>query len=257
MSGTGLVISDMEKLTFRTLSADEIECRPATIKDGKAVILLYIDSRAVVRLLNETVGAMNWTMDFEEVNGQLVGKLGIWDKEKSIWVYKCDTGSESNIEAQKGLFSDCYKRCLSRWGVDELYTAPRIVIDDDGYGCSGYRVSQIEYNDSREIISLVIVNRFGKEAYRYSQATIQPAPAKPQNRPVAETEDLDWTPEPTKDNLTILRNFCKEKMKVEPEWKEDIIRFGKFYSEKLGKGWNGQFKVDTLYGNWCSKRKAA
>lgn len=82
-------------------------------------------------------------------------------------------------------------------------------------------------------------------------------PAKPQNRPVAEPEDLDWTPDPPKDNLTILRDFCKEKMKVEPEWKEDIIRFGQFYSEKLNKGWNGQFKVDTLYGNWCSKRKAA
>lgn len=247
----------MKDIKFRLLRADEIEVRPITIKDSKATMLLYITSRAVVRLLNETLGATNWCMEFEDVNGQLVGKLGIWDEDKNMFVYKCDTGSESNIEASKGLFSDCYKRCLSRWGVDELYSAPRIVIDDDGYGCSGYKVSKIEYNDSREIINLVIVNRFGKEAYRYSQATIQPAPVKPRNRPVAEPEDLDWTPDHPKDNLTILREFCKEKIKVEPEWKQDIIRFGQFYSDKLNKGWNGQFMVDTLYANWCTKRKAA
>lgn len=224
--------------------ADEVEVRPAMIKDGKATMLLYIDSRAVVRLLNETVGPMNWTMEFEEVNGQLVGKLGIWDEVKSMWIYKCDTGSESNIEAAKGLFSDCYKRCLSRWGVDELYSAPKIVIPDDGYGNSGYRVSEISYNDNREIVSLVITNRFGKVAYSF--------PETAQNKPVEKAK----VQESAADYLDTLRAFCRARMTEEPEWREDIKKFGSWYADRLD-NWSGNFNVEQLYTNWCAKRKKA
>ena len=89
----------MENIIFRTLRADEIEVRPSHIKDGKANLLLYIDSRAVVSLLNETVGNLNWQSKFYEAKGQLIGEIGIYDKEKEMWIWKGDTGSESNIEA--------------------------------------------------------------------------------------------------------------------------------------------------------------
>ena len=46
----------MRDIIFRTLRADEIEVRPSHVKEGKANMLLYIDSRAVVSLLNETIG---------------------------------------------------------------------------------------------------------------------------------------------------------------------------------------------------------
>lgn len=52
----------------------------------------------------------------------------------------------------------------------------------------------------------------------------------------------------------MLRDFCKAKIKEEPEWKDDIIKFGKFYSEKLNNGWKGGFFIDNLYKNWVSKR---
>ena len=95
----------MKNLEFRTLRADEIEVRPQSVKNGKATMLLYIDSRAVVSLLNETVGNMNWTSEFYEANGQMIGKISIYDEDRDIWVSKSDTGSESNIEAEKGLVS--------------------------------------------------------------------------------------------------------------------------------------------------------
>ena len=56
----------MKNKELRLLRADEIEVRPSHIKDGKANLLLYIDSRAVVALLNETVGNMNWQSKFYE-----------------------------------------------------------------------------------------------------------------------------------------------------------------------------------------------
>ena len=227
----------MQDIKFRTLRADEIECRPAAIKDGKVTILLYIDSRAVVRLLNETLGPTNWCMEFEEVKGQLVGKLGIWDEDKGVFVYKSDTGSESNIEATKGLFSDCYKRCLSRWGVDELYTAPRIVIADDGYNCSGYKVSKIAYNDNREIVELHIVNRFGKPVFDWGGEKVSaPAPKESGNK------------------VEELRAFCTMK-KQEGVNRNELKRFFEWYVGKAEK-WNGPFNVQSLWDKWVEKAAA-
>lgn len=183
----------MQPLKFRTLRADEIEVRPARIdkQTGKATMLLYMDSRAATNLLDETVGAMNWEMLFETetATNLTIGRLGIWDEDKGRFVYKSDTGSESNIEAEKGKVSDIYKRCLSRWGVNELYSAPKIEIPDDGYKCSGYKVSQIAYDDKRQITSLTLVNRFGKPVFTFNNGkteTQQAASDKPKTEPKQE-----------------------------------------------------------------------
>ena len=228
----------MEEIKFRTLRSDEIECRPAMVKDGKATMLLYIDSRAVVRLLNETVGQTNWCMEFEDVNGQLVGKMGIWDEEKNMFVYKSDTGSESNIEKTKGLFSDCYKRCLSRWGVDELYTAPRIVVEDDKYGNTGYKVSRIEYNENREIIALDIVNRFGKTMFSWKDDAYV-------NKPMPTPTQKD------NGNLAALIKFCSElKPMLDEEGFQELKEFYTYWGvtnrDKLD-NWEGVFKPNLLW----------
>ncbi|MBR1962290.1 MAG: hypothetical protein IKA26_04970 [Alistipes sp.] len=168
---------------FRTLRADEIEVRVQSVKNGKARHLLYINSRAVTNLLDETVGSFNWVSEFYEVCGRTICRIGIWDKEKEQFIYKSDTGSESNVEGDKGLISDCYKRCLSRWGVTELYTSPKIEMPDDGFGNGGYSVSEVTINEQRQITHLVLVNRFGKEVFRWDkgeQQTRKTAPTKPQ-----------------------------------------------------------------------------
>lgn len=157
-----------KNISLRTLKADEIEVRVQQIKDGEAIMLLYIDSRAATELLDETFGNMNWTSEFYDVNGKTFCKIGVYDEERKIWIWKSDVGTESNIEAEKGMVSDAYKRVLTRFGVTELYSAPRIKIPDDGYKCSGYKVSEIQYDDRRRITHLVIVNKIGKEAFRWS-----------------------------------------------------------------------------------------
>lgn len=233
----------MKKINFRNLRPDDIDVRPATIKDGRATLLCYIDSRSVVELLDDAVGAYNWNMEFEKVGDQIVGKLGIWDDDKQTWVVKSDTGSESNIEAGKGLFSDCYKRCIARWGLQDLYTVPRIVVDDDGYGCH-FKVGEILWNDKRECIRITLVNKFGKVMYRWNKGD---ETAKNENR-------IQMTAH--KDNLTILRDFCKERIAEEPEWKEDIIRFGKFYAPRV-ENWDRTLMVDKLYSSWVGNRRTA
>lgn len=150
----------MEK--FRMLKASEIEVRFGNkIKDtNNATILLYIDSRAVTKLLDETLGPTNWQTEFYEVNGQIIGKLGIWDDVKSQWIWKSDVGSESNIEKEKGLISDCYKRLLSRWGVTELYSAPNIILNENVAKYGGLKVKEVEYDENERVITkLVIVDK--------------------------------------------------------------------------------------------------
>ena len=236
---------------FRTLKAEEIEVRVQSVKNGKANMLLYIDSRAVTKLLDETVGPMNWQTEFYEVNGQTIGKLGIWDSEKQQWIWKSDTGTESNIEAVKGLISDVYKRMLSRWGVIELYSSPKILLDDDGYGNTGYRVSEILYDGERNITHLVLVNRFGKEVFRWDEGqrpqVAQRAVATPQN---VQTDALDYVVETEMDKL---KKFYKSKFHtMGPEEQKIFTEFKDFYKNKIEKsGWKGNtFDVENLWLRW-------
>lgn len=238
------------EIKFRTLKANEIEVRPATIKDGNAKMLLYIDSRAATTLLDETVGNLNWQSEFYEVNNKVICKIGIFDEERNIWIWKSDTGSESNVEAEKGQISDCYKRVLSRFGVTELYSAPSITIQDDGYKCTGYKVSEINYNENREIIHLVIVNRFNKEVFRWN---INQNPPTQNNNPYSITNNLEWTPEQNikpKSNLDLLSEFCSN-MKQQPDTnKEELLKFYNYYSTKEFKG---KMDCKRLYQNWINR----
>jgi hypothetical protein len=226
---------------FRLLKADEIEVRVQSVKNGKATMLLYIDSRCVTNLLDEAVGCMNWQTEFYQVNGLIMGKLGIWDDDKKTWVWKSDTGTESNIEAEKGQISDTYKRLLSRWGVTELYSAPRIQLEDDGYNNTGYKVSEIAY-EGRKITHLVIVNRFGKEAFRWdingNNSVSQPSPVLT----------------PQKDKKTLLTEFCQTQMTSGAN-RDELGKFYKYYEPKCN-GWKGNMDLQTLWEKWQTPKAA-
>ena len=175
---------------FRTLTAREIECRVAQIsKTGSGLsLLLYKDARCDQAILDETVGAMNWQRHHTRDNANCI--VSIWDSEKSQWIDKEDTGTESNTEAEKGLASDSFKRACVNWGIGrELYTAPFIWISkadceiketDNGrskYRCDDrFEVSEIGYNDHREINHLRIVNaKTHNTVYSYDEKPIKPA----------------------------------------------------------------------------------
>lgn len=245
---------------IRTLKANEIEVRTAMVKDGKATQLLYIDSRAATDLLDETYGMENWTIEYKDVAGQIYGRLSIYDVETNRWVFREDTGSPANIEKEKSLASDIVKRCIVRFGVTELYSSPKIVIPDDGYGNTGYKVSEIEYNENREITHLVIVNRFNKEVYRWDMGNVTPtyktAPKTVINDHTS-NESLEWTDDITtiKDNKTLLTEFCTEK-KNSGDDKEQLKKFYNYYVEKAN-GWKGTFNITALYNKWMTNAKVS
>ena len=150
---------------FRLLNADEIDARVQTVTDKGCSILLYKDARCDQNILDETVGPMNWQRQHSRDNANC--SVGIWDEHKQVWVWKEDTGTESNTEKEKGLASDSFKRACFNWGIGrELYTSPFIWISAEKlsmYEKNGkkavrdrFYVEKIKYDDKRNIVALAI-----------------------------------------------------------------------------------------------------
>lgn len=177
-------------LSFRTLTAREIECRVAQVSKTGLSLLLYKDARCDMAILDETVGAMNWQRNHARDNANCI--VSIWDDDKQSWIMKEDTGTESNTEAEKGLASDSFKRACVNWGIGrELYTSPFIWVNNTNCkifeGTNGkltckdrFEVSEIGYNEHREINKLTINNVTQRAlAYSYSDGKsqkVEPAP---------------------------------------------------------------------------------
>lgn len=170
-------------MKFRTLEANEIECRVATVKSTGVTLLLYKDARCDMNILDEEVGQMNWQRSHSRENANCI--VSIWDEAKKQWVSKEDTGTESYTEKEKGLASDSFKRACFNWGIGrELYTVPSIHIPPDnckivakgaGYACyDKFYVSEIGYDDRRNISKLKIRNYNTKSivfAYEFNRAS--------------------------------------------------------------------------------------
>lgn len=163
----------MEKLEFRKLRADEIDCRIGTISEKGLSLLLYKDARCDMNVLDETVGPLNWKREHTRENRNCI--VSIWDSEKKEWISKEDTGTESNTEAEKGLASDSFKRACVNWGIGrELYTAPFIWVKaedcsiTDGYNgkkkCNDkFIVTKLNYKENGDIDGLAIMNTKNKK----------------------------------------------------------------------------------------------
>lgn len=166
----------------RLLKADEIECRVQSLSMGKganegkcfAILLLYKDARSDMNILDETYGCNNWQRDHKTENGNLFGGVGVWDEDKSQWIWKWDAGKESNQDAQKGHASDAFKRACVNLGIGrELYTAPFIyfeLLENEWYMTNGkpkatnnarFSVKSITYNDNREISNIEVADKKG------------------------------------------------------------------------------------------------
>lgn len=160
---------------MRTLRADEVECRVQTVKENGCSILLYKDARCDMRILDETYGPLNWQRRHTRENANCI--VSVWDADKSQWVEKEDTGTESNTEKEKGQASDSFKRACFNWGIGrELYSAPFIWItlgeketykqNNGKLGVSTkFEVASIGYNEHKEITELVIKDGTGKIRY--------------------------------------------------------------------------------------------
>lgn len=209
---------------FRTLKANEIECRIAQIsKEGKGLsLLLYKDARVDQNLLDETVGPLNWKRSHQLIGDRLYCTVSIYDEDKKEWIDKQDVGTESYTEKEKGQASDSFKRACFNFGIGrELYTAPFIWISKDDctitsdHKCyDSFEVTEIGYNDNREINLLEITNTKTKKVV-YTFGKQKPATKKTETKPVVEPTNTSGT-DTEKDvfDITGIENEFIDKAKV-------------------------------------------
>lgn len=190
----------MNELKFRTLYAEEIECK-ATVMGSQIEIALHCRAETCTQLLNEIVGPMDWEKEYTNNNRNCI--VRIWDKEKQRMISKEDCGGgQTEVEGLKGQASNGFKRvCALGWGLGiELYSQPEIRIpltDDnstmDKHGqpvvSERYRVSEITYSDKRKITSVTVVDSKGNVVWPFTEAPLMDSIDEYQDAP-APTDDL-------------------------------------------------------------------
>lgn len=253
---------------MRNLKAHEIEIRVGNkLKDGRLNMLLYIDSRCATDLLDETYGMANWTMEYKDVAGQIYGRLTIFDEDTQRWVYREDTGSESNIEAQKGLSSDILKRCIARFGCNGLYSSPKIVLNENEI--YNLEVDQVEWdqNGDMKFISISRPTKSGRhpvfawqrdsmfadnvnKSYDYTTTNSQTEPFEVMCETQTTPPDFSVI---NADKIEELSQFGR-KTRTDQN-KAELTKFMLYYRDKVltKKTWDGNFDVETLWGKWCER----
>lgn len=246
-------------LQFRAIKANEVVVRPAETRNGKAKLLLYKDARVDRRILDETVGALNWQSDYFEEHGMLFCKIGVKNPITQEWIWKADTGSESNIEAEKGHASDAFKRAAFAFGIGkELYTTPVISIDIEekdmyqGKFTQSFSVSEMSVEDGY-ITSLTIVDKWGKKRYEFnSQATVQ---TERQVKPVMAEQPFKLVQEGCQDKEEKLEDVLDEIYKDMPQKQSANDMIKEFCIRKKGEAGVDLRQLNNFYRFYTSPSK--
>lgn len=110
--------------------ADKISWRVGSVsKDKKkAMVLAYLDARDVMQRLDDVCGIGNWQNKHPHANGKTSCAIGIKIGEE--WVWKENGAGDSQVEAEKGAFSDAFKRAAVLWGIGRyLYDVPTVWVE--------------------------------------------------------------------------------------------------------------------------------
>ena len=149
-----------EQITFRPLTANEIECRVGNVaKSGSGFfLLLYKNARVDQTILDETFGSWNWQCKYYQVKNTMVCSVGIRRTESDEWIWK-DNGGDDDYQAEqvKAELSDAFKRACFNWGIGrELYYSPKIWINAQGENTTSARYSvtiKVHISESLNVIN--------------------------------------------------------------------------------------------------------
>lgn len=224
-------------LNFSLLQPEDIEVKVKQVTKSGALLLLYKTARVDAKILDETVGPMNWTCSYSEVHGNLFCEVGIREKEDGCFTYKSDCGIESEQDDDnkyKAEASDAFKRACSRWGIGrELYSSPQIwaAVSTEQKGdkwklsdpYAKYVVTTFECNPKTRIITkLVIKNaKSGVEVFSWELPT-EGALAEKMNKTIG-----TQTKEETKSSKKVEKTEKVEPVKEEKaDFKELVVAIG-------------------------------
>lgn len=118
----------------------------------QGMALAYVDARDVMERLDEVCGPENWQCRYSDVGGgKLCCDIGLlfprlYTDNTSEWVWKADGAGTTDVEAEKGAFSDAFKRAAVRWGIGRyLYDIKSPWVDIEKRGKS-HIIKQNQYH---------------------------------------------------------------------------------------------------------------
>jgi hypothetical protein len=98
----------------------------ATNKDKtKGIALAYIDSREVMKRLDEVCEIGGWRKRLVHFPNGFICEIDI--RVEDEWITRSDAGAYTHVEPEKGGASDAFKRAAANWGIGRyLYYLPNI-----------------------------------------------------------------------------------------------------------------------------------
>lgn len=110
--------------------------------------LAYLDSRDVMDRLDQAAGTANWQSEHCWSDGKKLNcRIGVLIN--GVWVWKSDGAGDTSYEADKGAFSDAFKRAAVSWGIGRyLYRSPnwwaQIVPKGKSYGFTDEAIKELK-----------------------------------------------------------------------------------------------------------------
>jgi len=118
---------------------------------SKGLAFGYIDARDVMQRLDEAVGPENWQNNYTVAGAAIICNIGIRVAEGD-WIWKSDGAGATDVEGEKGMMSDAFKRAAVRFGVGRyLYDIPATWVTIEPAGKS-YKIKESEYSKLEGIL---------------------------------------------------------------------------------------------------------
>ena len=142
---------------------NQIEWRVGSTNGEKTqgIALAYIDARLVMERLDAVCGVEGWQNKHPHANGKTSCAIGI--KIGDEWVWKENGAGDSAVEAEKGAFSDSFKRAAVQWGIGRyLYDMPNIWVDLEPAGRS-HKIKANQYAKLEAALNRLMTEKYGSE----------------------------------------------------------------------------------------------
>ncbi|MDE2098355.1 MAG: DNA repair protein Rad52 [Patescibacteria group bacterium] len=125
---------------------------------SKGLALAYLDARSVMHRLDDAIGPQHWQCRYPFAGcceiGLFVDPLG--------WIWKANGAGVTEVEAEKGQFSDAFKRAAVLWGIGRyLYDLPPPWVPIVPAGKS-YRIADEALTDLTQRLAAWQAKRFGE-----------------------------------------------------------------------------------------------
>lgn len=148
-----LTIEQKVELLKQPFRPEDIEWRVQQAGETKkgdlyAIVIPYIDNRAVQDRLDEVMGVMNWKDEFSSTPNGKGTLCGISLRDGDTWLTKWDGSEDTDIEAVKGGLSTAEKRAAVKWGIgrylyklEAVFVAPQT---EKPANMNGWKMAQVK-----------------------------------------------------------------------------------------------------------------